>query len=100
MFIDLTENNNQTLAYFPDNCAKRTPPKTYFWMVYSILKPNLFRHLIESAIRNAQGTNPLPDKITLTPEMNQIFDTIDNSSSLVYARKLNSGKEGKSFKST
>lgn len=70
----------------------------YFWKRYSILRPDLYRNIVNHAIQGAQGTNQIPDKITLTPEMHNIFNTIDNSQSLVYACKLNSRQKRKSLK--
>ena len=77
--------------YFPDNCQKRSPPKLYFWKVYSIIKPQNYRDIIDGALRNAQGVNPILDKITVHPEMALILEGIDNSRSLTYACLIISG---------
>ena len=69
------------------------PSKLYFWKIFSIIRPASFQHLITSAIQNAQRNNFLPKKITLTTEINQIFNSIDNSTFLIYARKLKSRKK-------
>ena len=90
LFFDITLNEPQTMKFFPDDCRKRTPPKVYFWKVYSILKPELYRHLIDAAFQKAHGANQLPDKIILTNEIARIFHSFDNSKSLTYARKLKS----------
>lgn len=31
------------MKYFPNSCYRRSPPKEYFWKVYSILQPEQFK---------------------------------------------------------
>ena len=96
--MDIMTNEPGSFVFFPDNCQKRVPPKLYFWKVYSILFLSNYRTVIDGALRNAQGTNHIPDKITVDPEMALILGSLDNSRSITYARLIISRKKRKSFK--
>ena len=96
VFGDLIENEPAIIAYFPDNCLKRTPPKVYFWKIYNLLKPELFRNLINSILDNAPRNGNIADIITIDPLIAQIFNGINNDRSLTYRRSLKSQKKGKS----
>ena len=74
VFGDLIENEPAIIAYFPDNCLKRTPPKVYFWKIYNLLKPELFRNLINSILDNAPRNGNIADIITIDPLIAQTFD--------------------------
>lgn len=88
LFDDLIANNPDFARYFPESCLKRSPPKRYFWLVYSVLYQNQFNRIMMQALDKAKGGLNFEDLIQLTPEAKQIFDSIDNSNSLTYYSRL------------
>lgn len=63
------------MKYFQDNCQKRSPSKEYFWMVYSILKPNEYVQIVQKVVQNARRNVEITDSMALTPELALFFIT-------------------------
>lgn len=68
------------MFFFPDKFKKAVPPKDYFWSVIAILKPDIYRNLIEKAKhRLGDLKKVINNNIILTEEANKVFEEFDGS---------------------
>lgn len=71
------------MSFFPDSCFKRVPEKTYFWKIFTVLKPDLFNQMLTEKISNLKEKSKIKDDtIKLTYEAQEIFENFKFDSDL------------------
>ena len=79
------------MRYFPDSCFKRVPDKDYFWKVFSILYSERYSKILEEKIKTLRENSKIKeDKIVLTREAQEIFDSFECDGNLSLLSNLKS----------
>ena len=96
LYEDLILNEPNSMKYFPNSCRLLTPPKVYFFKLFSVFHSDQFAEILLKVIRNAKGENQVNDEVAFTLETAKIFYSINNNNSFPYLDFLKSKKAGKS----
>ena len=95
------KNDPQLATFFPDLCLKKSPPREYFWKVFSVVKRAEYQQILaNSKMKLSLSQQLLATKVNLQPEMKQILFNFDHQQSLTTLCKFKSSKASKSLRST
>lgn len=69
-------NDERVMRYFPEKFYREIPPKSYFWRISALVKPNDYdKFIIQANERVINTRRILRNSITMTNEAIQVFDT-------------------------
>lgn len=69
------KNDDEATKYFPDSCHRKPPPRTFFWQVYAIVRPQQFKALVQNQVEMLKLRKRVKDdRVAVTAEGADIFD--------------------------
>lgn len=76
-------SNAQLAVFFPDSCQKKTPPRDYFWAVFSVVHKEAYEEMLKtSKTRLNVGRELVAQRVAVPDETRLILQSFDPQTSL------------------
>lgn len=93
--FDELKQDKAFMAYFPDIFWKRTPPRDYFWKVFSVVRKQTFNEMVKGKLDELMLKRKIKaDRFLITGEAKRILDTFNDNNNIGLLRGLSSEAEG------
>ena len=84
-------DDEEFMLYFPDIFHKRTPPREYFWKVFSVIRNDKYEELVSGKIDDLKLKRKIkPDTFAITPDAQRILGRFTDEGNLSLLGKITS----------